>query len=131
MPFASVEIDQRLARSAWGHGYVTEAARAALKFGFGDLALSEIAGSHMAWTSPSGSRRARTSSAATWWPGQLQSAVVVVPVTAAASGISSSVSLPVHGDPQQRAVSRRQAAAGVSGPRVTRGSPATLRVPTR
>ncbi|HET9988918.1 MAG TPA: GNAT family N-acetyltransferase [Kofleriaceae bacterium] len=37
-----VEIGWRLARSAWGHGYATEAARAALAFGFDQLALSEI-----------------------------------------------------------------------------------------
>ena len=38
----SVEIAWRLARSAWGHGYATEAARAALDYGFGTLALPEI-----------------------------------------------------------------------------------------
>jgi RimJ/RimL family protein N-acetyltransferase len=37
-----VEILWRLARSYWGHGYVTEAARAALDFGFGELRLDEI-----------------------------------------------------------------------------------------
>lgn len=36
------EIGWRLARSAWGQGYATEAARAALAFGFGDLGLAEI-----------------------------------------------------------------------------------------
>lgn len=36
------EVGWRLARSAWGHGYATEAARAALSFGFGELALQEI-----------------------------------------------------------------------------------------
>ncbi len=37
-----VEIGWRLARPFWGHGYVTEAARAALVFGFDELKLSEI-----------------------------------------------------------------------------------------
>jgi RimJ/RimL family protein N-acetyltransferase len=36
------EIGWRLARPAWGHGYASEAARALLAFGFGDLALAEI-----------------------------------------------------------------------------------------
>jgi RimJ/RimL family protein N-acetyltransferase len=37
-----VEIGWRLARSHWGRGYATEAARATLAFGFRDLALDEI-----------------------------------------------------------------------------------------
>jgi RimJ/RimL family protein N-acetyltransferase len=37
-----VEIGWRLARAHWGRGYATEAARAALEFGFEDLALDEI-----------------------------------------------------------------------------------------
>ncbi|MDJ0340309.1 GNAT family N-acetyltransferase [Streptomyces sp. H10-C2] len=41
-PFTGVEIGWRLARSAWGHGYATEAARAVLAFGFEALALPEI-----------------------------------------------------------------------------------------
>jgi RimJ/RimL family protein N-acetyltransferase len=36
------EIGWRLAHPAWGHGYATEAARAALAFGFGELGLQEI-----------------------------------------------------------------------------------------
>ncbi|MEU9112978.1 GNAT family N-acetyltransferase [Streptomyces sp. NPDC048483] len=41
-PFTAVEAGWRLPRSAWGHGYATEAARAALSYGFEDLALPEI-----------------------------------------------------------------------------------------
>ena len=37
-----VEVGWRLAREHWGHGYATEAAREALRFGFDDLALDEI-----------------------------------------------------------------------------------------
>ena len=36
------EIGWTLARRHWGHGYATEAARAALAFGFDSLALPEI-----------------------------------------------------------------------------------------
>ena len=42
LPFTGVEIGWRLARSAWGHGYATEAALAALAFGFETLGLPEI-----------------------------------------------------------------------------------------
>jgi RimJ/RimL family protein N-acetyltransferase len=38
----AVEIGWRLARSAWGHGYASEAARRALRFGFEDVGLPEI-----------------------------------------------------------------------------------------
>lgn len=38
----AVEVGWRLARSAWGRGYATEAAGAALAFGFDDVGLSEI-----------------------------------------------------------------------------------------
>ncbi|WP_454333669.1 GNAT family N-acetyltransferase [Streptomyces glaucescens] len=41
-PFTGVEAGWRLARSAWGHGYATEAARAVLDFGFAELDLPEI-----------------------------------------------------------------------------------------
>jgi ribosomal-protein-alanine N-acetyltransferase len=42
-PFTpAVEIGWRLARSAWGHGYATEAARAALAHGFTTLGLTQI-----------------------------------------------------------------------------------------
>lgn len=38
----AVEIGWRLARSAWGHGYASEAARRALSFAFEDLGLSQV-----------------------------------------------------------------------------------------
>jgi RimJ/RimL family protein N-acetyltransferase len=38
----AVEIGWRLARSAWGRGYASEAARRVLEFGLEDVALSEI-----------------------------------------------------------------------------------------
>lgn len=38
----AVEIAWRLARAYWGHGYATEAARAALDYGFSELGLGEI-----------------------------------------------------------------------------------------
>ena len=42
-PFVpAVEIGWRLARMGWGHGYATEAAGAALGFGFEQLGLREI-----------------------------------------------------------------------------------------
>jgi RimJ/RimL family protein N-acetyltransferase len=37
-----VEVGWRLAREHWGHGYATEAAREALRFGFIDVGLTEI-----------------------------------------------------------------------------------------
>jgi RimJ/RimL family protein N-acetyltransferase len=43
LPFApAVEVGWRLAREAWGSGYATEAARAALAYGFDTLGLDEI-----------------------------------------------------------------------------------------
>ncbi|GAA4566629.1 hypothetical protein GCM10023193_43710 [Planotetraspora kaengkrachanensis] len=39
MPFEGVDIGWRLVRSAWGHGYATEAALACLAFGFEVLGL--------------------------------------------------------------------------------------------
>ncbi|MBQ0827053.1 GNAT family N-acetyltransferase [Streptomyces tagetis] len=42
MPFTGVEAGWRLARAAWGHGYATEAGRAVLAHGFGELGLPEI-----------------------------------------------------------------------------------------
>lgn len=42
-PFSpAVEVGWRLARAYWGQGFATEAARAAVYFGFGDLGLDEI-----------------------------------------------------------------------------------------
>lgn len=38
----AVEVGWRLARSAWGNGYATEAARASLAFGFEEVGLVEI-----------------------------------------------------------------------------------------
>jgi RimJ/RimL family protein N-acetyltransferase len=38
----AVEVGWRLARAQWGNGYATEAARAALRFGFEELGLDEI-----------------------------------------------------------------------------------------
>lgn len=43
LPFApAVEIGWRLRRESWGKGYASEAARAALAVGFGQLGLDEI-----------------------------------------------------------------------------------------
>jgi RimJ/RimL family protein N-acetyltransferase len=41
-PVRGVEVGWRLARAAWGHGYATEGARAALEYGFGSMTLAEI-----------------------------------------------------------------------------------------
>jgi ribosomal-protein-alanine N-acetyltransferase len=38
----AVEVGWRLRRSAWGHGYATEAATAALDFGFGVVGLDRV-----------------------------------------------------------------------------------------
>lgn len=52
-PFTpAVEVGWRLALSAWGHGYATEAARAALDFGFGERGLPEV----VSFTSPGNER---------------------------------------------------------------------------
>ena len=46
-PFTpTIEVGWRLARFAWGHGYATEAGRAALRFGFEERHLTEI----LSWT---------------------------------------------------------------------------------
>jgi len=47
-----IEIGWRLARPYWGHGYVTEAAGAALDFGFDEKGLEEI----VAFTVPANQR---------------------------------------------------------------------------
>ncbi len=55
MPFSpAIEVGWRLARSHWGKGLATEAARAAVEFGFGELGLDEI----VAFTTR-GNRRSR------------------------------------------------------------------------
>ena len=48
----AVEIGWRLARSAWGAGYASEAARAALRFGFEDQKLDAI----VSFTAPANTR---------------------------------------------------------------------------
>jgi RimJ/RimL family protein N-acetyltransferase len=48
----AVEIGWRLARPAWGHGYATEGARAAVAYGFGPGGLDEI----LSWTVPANER---------------------------------------------------------------------------
>ncbi|MFC5249179.1 GNAT family N-acetyltransferase [Streptomyces nigrescens] len=53
MPFTGVEAGWRLARSAWGNGYATEAGEAALSFGFTTLGLPEILAVTMATNLPS------------------------------------------------------------------------------
>jgi RimJ/RimL family protein N-acetyltransferase len=42
MPVTGIEVGWRLARTAWGHGYATEAARAAMAYGFDVLDQPEI-----------------------------------------------------------------------------------------
>lgn len=42
-PFTpAIEVGWRLGRGAWGHGYATEAARAALAYGYATLGLPEV-----------------------------------------------------------------------------------------
>lgn len=48
----AVEVGWRLAREAWGHGYATEAGRAALDVAFDDLGLPEV----WSWTAVSNVR---------------------------------------------------------------------------
>ncbi|MEV0094322.1 GNAT family N-acetyltransferase [Streptomyces sp. NPDC050738] len=45
LPYTGVDVGWRLTRSAWGHGYATEAAFACLEFGFETLGLTEIVAS--------------------------------------------------------------------------------------
>ena len=42
MPYTGVELAWRLARPAWRHGYATEAALAAVEYGFAAMGLPEI-----------------------------------------------------------------------------------------
>jgi ribosomal-protein-alanine N-acetyltransferase len=51
----SVEVGWRLSRAAWGHGYATEAAREALRFGFEEVGLDEI----VSFTVPQNTRSIR------------------------------------------------------------------------
>jgi len=48
----AVEVGWRLAVDAWGHGYATEAAQEALRFGFEERNLDEI----LSWTVPANVR---------------------------------------------------------------------------
>ena len=48
MPVTGIEIGWRLARPAWGHGYATEAALAAMDYGFGVMGRPEIVAVTMA-----------------------------------------------------------------------------------
>ncbi len=41
-PQPVVEVGWRLCRSAWGHGYASEGARASLRFAFANLCLAEV-----------------------------------------------------------------------------------------
>lgn len=43
----AIEVGWRFVRSAWGHGYATEAGRAALRFGFEQREFAQI----LSWTS--------------------------------------------------------------------------------
>jgi RimJ/RimL family protein N-acetyltransferase len=51
----AVEVGWRFARDAWGHGYATEAARAALAFAFEELGMREV----VAIVDPSNARSLR------------------------------------------------------------------------
>ena len=51
----AVEVGWRLARDAWGHGFATEAARAAVRFGFETAGLEEI----VSFTVPANERSRR------------------------------------------------------------------------
>ena len=42
VPHEGIEVGWRLARTAWGHGYATEAARASVAYGFDHAGLDEI-----------------------------------------------------------------------------------------
>lgn len=50
----AVEIGWRFARESWGNGYASEAALAALEFGFRDCGLSEIVGVYQTENQASG-----------------------------------------------------------------------------
>jgi RimJ/RimL family protein N-acetyltransferase len=48
LPFAGTELAWRLARPAWGRGYATEAALAAMNYGFATMGVPEIVAVTMA-----------------------------------------------------------------------------------
>jgi RimJ/RimL family protein N-acetyltransferase len=54
VPYVGVDIGWRLKRSAWGHGFATEAAQTCLAFGFDVLGLPEIIA-----TTTAGNRRSQ------------------------------------------------------------------------
>lgn len=51
----TVEVSWRLSRSSWGNGYATEAARAAMRYGFEQADLTEI----VSFTAPANTRSIR------------------------------------------------------------------------
>jgi len=53
VPYPGIEVGWRLARSAWGRGYATEAAQASLAYGFDVAGLDEIVSVTAVANSPS------------------------------------------------------------------------------
>lgn len=50
----SIEIGWRLARSTWGNGFATEAARASLEFGFNECGIDRVVSIHQLGNEASG-----------------------------------------------------------------------------